>query len=216
MPIENLNELIDHTLLASTATRHQIAQLCSEAREYRFFSVCVNPYWIADCRKLLEGSSVKVCTVVGFPLGATASRSKVAEARVAVEAGADELDMVLNIGAAKEGHWDFIEHEVHEVVSAAQGRLVKVILETAALTPEEIAAASKRVVAAGAHFVKTSTGFGSGGATVEAVKLMREAVGCRFGVKASGGIKTRAQAEALIEAGATRIGSSASVALVAG
>jgi len=216
MPIENLNELIDHTLLASTATRHQIAQLCSEAREYRFFSVCVNPYWIADCRKLLEGSSVKVCTVVGFPLGATASRSKVAEARVAVEAGADELDMVLNIGAAKEGHWDFIEHEVHEVVSAAQGRLVKVILETAALTPEEIAAASQRVVAAGAHFVKTSTGFGSGGATVEAVKLMREAVGCRFGVKASGGIKTRAQAEALIEAGATRIGSSASVALVAG
>ena len=216
MRTENLHELIDHTLLAATATRPQIVQLCSEARGYRFFSVCVNPYWVADCRKLVEGSDVKVCTVVGFPLGASSSRSKAAEARIAVEAGADELDMVINIGAAKEGHWDFIEHEIHEVVSAAQGKLVKVILETAFLLPDEIVLGSKRVVSAGAHFVKTSTGFGPTGATVEAVKTMREAVGCRFGVKASGGIKTREQAEALIAAGATRIGSSASVALVTG
>ncbi|HEY8965162.1 MAG TPA: deoxyribose-phosphate aldolase [Candidatus Methylacidiphilales bacterium] len=216
MRTENLNELIDHTLLAATATRAQIAQLCIEARECRFFSVCVNPYWIADCRKLLEGSSVKVCTVVGFPLGATSSRAKAAETRIAVEAGADELDMVINVGAAKEGHWDFLEHEIHEIVSAAQGRLVKVILETAALTPEEIVQAAKRSVSAGAHYVKTSTGFGPGGATVEAVRLMRETVGCQPGVKASGGIKTRAQAEALIEAGATRIGSSSSVALITG
>ena len=214
MPTQNLHELIDHTLLVSTATRAQIAQLCVEARECRFYSVCINPYWIADCRKLLEGSGVKVCTVVGFPLGATSSRAKAAETKIAVEAGADELDMVINLGAAKEGHWDFIEHEIHEIVSLAQGRIVKVILETASLTPEEIVDGSRRVVSAGAHFVKTSTGFGAGGATVEAVKLMRDTVGCQFGVKASGGIKTRAQAEALIAAGATRIGSSASVALV--
>ncbi|SDT88142.1 deoxyribose-phosphate aldolase [Verrucomicrobium sp. GAS474] len=221
MKTENLNELIDHTLLASTATRHQITHLCDEAREYGFFSVCVNPYWIADCRKLLAGSAVKVCTVVGFPLGATLSLAKFAEARAAIEAGADELDMVINIGAAKEGHWDFIEHEIHEIASIAgaapgHGRLVKVILETAALTPEEIVLGAKRAEAAGAQYVKTSTGFGPGGATVEAVAAMRGAVGCHIGVKASGGIKTRVQAEALIAAGATRIGSSASVALVTG
>lgn len=214
MPTENLNELLEHTLLRADAMWSDVEKLCAEAKEHRFHGVCVNPYWIPDAKRLLAGTTVKIVTVVGFPLGATLSRAKAAEARAAVEAGADEIDMVINLGAAKEGHWDFIEHEIHEVVSAAQGKPVKVIIESAALTNAEIVEASKRVVAAKAHFVKTSTGFGSGGATPAAVKLIREAVGCCFGIKASGGIKERGGAEALIEAGATRIGTSAGPALL--
>ncbi len=214
MPTENLHELIEHTILRADATLADVTRLCAEAREHRFHGVCVNAYWIADARRLLAGSGVKIVTVAGFPLGATLSKAKAAETRAAIEAGADEVDMVINVGAAKEGHWDFIEHEVHEVVSAAQGRPVKVIIESAALTLPEVAEAARRAVAAGAAFVKTSTGFGPGGATVEAVRAIREAVGCRPGIKASGGIKDRAAAEALVEAGATRIGTSVGPALL--
>lgn len=216
MPTQNLNELIEHTVLRADATLADVTKLCAEAREHRFHGVCVNAYWIPDAKRLLAGSDVKIVTVAGFPLGATLSKAKAAETKAAVEAGADEVDMVINLGAAKEGHWDFIEHEIHEVVSAAQGKTVKVIIESAALTPAEIVAASQRIVAAKAHFVKTSTGFIPGGATVEAVRLIRETVGCCFGIKASGGIKDRATAEALIEAGATRIGTSAGPVLLKG
>jgi len=212
----NLATLIDHTLLKPDATLPQIQKLCTEAREHGFFSVCVNPYWIADCKKALSGSPVKVCTVVGFPLGATLPQSKAHATTDAIKTGADEIDMVLNIGAAKEGHWNFIEHEVHEVVSAAQGRTVKVILETCLLTPEEITAACLAVKKAGAAFVKTSTGFSTAGATLENVRRMRDAVGPDMGVKASGGIKDRATAEAMITAGANRLGTSSGVAIVGG
>jgi deoxyribose-phosphate aldolase len=211
---ENLNELIEHTILRGDATRDDVAKLCAEAREHKFHGVCVNPYWIPDAKRLLDGSRVRIVTVAGFPLGATLSRAKAAEAKAAVEAGADEVDMVINLGAAREGHWDFVEHEIHEVVSAAQGKPVKVIIESAALSSVQIVEVSKRIVAARAHFVKTSTGFGPGGASVEAVRLIRETVGCCFGIKASGGINDRAFAEALIEAGATRIGTSSGPVLV--
>jgi deoxyribose-phosphate aldolase len=212
----NMNSLIDHTLLKPDATITQITTLCAEAREHRFWSVCINPYWIPTVKPLLEGSGVKICTVVGFPLGATLSKAKVQETTDCILAGADEIDFVINIGAAKEGHWDFLEHEAHDIVSAAQGRLTKAILETVLLTPDEIAHASERMIKAGVNYVKTSTGFASGGATVEVVKLMRKTVGCGPGVKASGGIRDRAAAEAMIEAGATRLGTSAGVAIVSG
>jgi len=208
MPTQNLNELIEHTLLRADATLADIVRLADEAKQHRFHAVVINSHWIADMRRLLGGSEVKIVTVVGFPLGAMLSKGKAAETKAAVEAGADEIDMVINIGAAKEGHWDFIEHEIHEIVSMAQGRTVKVIIESAGLTPAEIVEASRRTVAARAHFVKTSTGYGPGGATVEAVQLIRETVGCQFGIKASGGIKDRAKAEAMLDAGATRIGTS--------
>jgi deoxyribose-phosphate aldolase len=213
---ENIASLIDHTLLKPEATITDITQLCTEAKQFGFYSVCINPYWIPSVNKLLGDSAVKICTVIGFPLGATLSKAKAQEARDVVEAGADELDMVINQGAAKEGHWDFIEHEIHEVVSVAQGRTVKVILETCQLTNDEIVQACERTVKAGAHFVKTSTGFAKSGASVEAVKLMRKTVGCAFGVKASGGIRDRATAEGMLLAGANRLGLSASVAIVSG
>jgi deoxyribose-phosphate aldolase len=211
---ENIASLIDHTLLKPDATADQVRKLCEEAREHGFYSVCLNPYWLPTARKLLAGSAVKLCTVVGFPLGASLSKTKVQETAAVVEAGADEIDMVMNIGAARDGHWDFIRHEIHDVVSAAKGRPVKVILEISLLNEAQIRQACLTTVEAGAHFVKTSTGFAAGGATVEAVKLMRKAVGCEFGVKASGGIRDRAAAERMIEAGATRLGTSASVSIV--
>ncbi|MDE1170539.1 MAG: deoxyribose-phosphate aldolase [Verrucomicrobium sp.] len=210
----NINELIEHTLLKPEATSADIAKLCAEAREHKFHGVCVHSHWIPDAKKNLQGSDVKVVTVVGFPHGASSSLAKAAETRIAVEAGADEVDMVINLGAVKEGHWDFIEHEIHELVSAAQGRPLKVIIEIAALTPEEISEASRRAVKAGAAFVKTATGYGPGGATPEAVARIREAAGCKAGIKASGGVKDRAGAEALIAAGATRLGTSNGVALL--
>lgn len=209
-------KMIDHTLLRANATLPEIETLCGEAREYGFFSVCVNPYWITTARKQLEGSDVKVCTVVGFPLGATMANAKADETRHAVEAGADEIDMVMNVGAALEGHWNFIEHEVHEVVSSASGKLVKVILETCLLNEEQIIEASKACKRGKADFVKTSTGFSTGGATVEAVRLMRETVGSEMGVKASGGIRDLAGAKAMVEAGANRLGCSSGVSIVKG
>jgi deoxyribose-phosphate aldolase len=213
---QNIASLIDHTLLKPDATVTQITQLCEEAKTHSFWSVCVNPYWITTVKPVLAGSSVKLCTVVGFPLGATLSRAKAHETQDSVQAGADEIDFVINIGAAKEGHWDFLEHEAHEIVSAAQGRLVKSILETALLTPDEIAHVSERMIRAGVSIVKTSTGFASGGATVEAVQLIRKTIGCGPGIKASGSIRDRATAEAMLAAGATRLGTSASVAIVQG
>lgn len=226
-PVSTIRELaarIDHTNLQPHATASEIRKLCEEATRHHFYGVCVYPHWIVTARKLLEVAPVKVVTVVGFPFGAQLSQTKAAEARHAVEAGADELDVVISLSAARDGHWDFVEHELHEVVSAAQGRVVKVILETACLTAEQTLQATGRAVAAGAQFVKTSTGFArpdailrseeSGGATVEAVRLLREAVGWQVGVKASGSIRTWEQAQAMLEAGASRLGVSAGVAIL--
>ncbi len=212
----NLAKLIDHTLLKPDATLVEITQLCKEAIEQGFYAVCINSYWIPNARLLLQKSPVKIAVVVGFPFGATLPQVKAYETTAAVAAGADEIDMVMNLGAAREGHWEFIEHEIHSVVSAAHGRPVKVILETTSLTEAQIREACHRAVKGGAQFVKTSTGFGIGGATVEAVQWMRETVGPSFGVKASGGIRTKAIAQALVAAGANRLGCSSSLLVVRG
>ncbi|SFX66368.1 deoxyribose-phosphate aldolase [Thermoactinomyces sp. DSM 45891] len=216
MAQKNIARMIDHTLLKPDATKDQILQLCKEAREHVFASVCINPYWISLAAKELSGSEVKVCTVVGFPLGASTSEAKAFEAKDAIAKGAEEIDMVMNIGALKSGDLETVEEDIRAVVEAANGVLVKVILETGLLSDEEIVQGSKASKAAGAHFVKTSTGFGYGGATVEAVRLMRETVGPELGVKASGGVRDLAGAEAIIAAGANRIGASASIAIVTG
>lgn len=211
-----LAKLIDHTLLKPEATEAQIKQLCAEAKSYGFWSVCVNPTWVALAASELAGTDVKVCTVVGFPLGATTSAAKAAETAEAVANGASEIDMVINVGALKSGNTDLVRSDIEAVVKAAGGKLVKVIIETALLTDEEKVTACQLAQQAGADFVKTSTGFSSGGATVADIKLMRETVGPAMGVKASGGIRERSSAEAMIAAGATRIGASAGVAMVRG
>lgn len=205
---------IDHTLLRPTATRAQIEVLCAEAREHGFASVCVQPARVALARSCLMGQ-VPVCTVIGFPLGASCPEIKAAEAYLAAEQGADELDVVINLGLLRDGAHDEVVADLAGVVTAAEGRLVKVILETALLSPDEIDVACGLAVVAGAHFVKTSTGFGPGGATVEAVARMRRAVGPTLGVKASGGIADAATARAMLAAGATRLGASASLKLLA-
>ncbi len=205
---------IDHTLLKPEATLEDILRLCEEAKTHHFYSVCIHPYWIADAKKALQGSSVKIATVIGFPHGATLPQVKTFETIAAIAAGADEIDMVINLGAAKEGHWNFIEHEIHSVVSAAHDRPVKVILESCLQSPESIRELCNRAVKAGAQFVKTSTGYHQGGATEEAVKIMREAVGPSFGVKASGGIRTREIAEKMLAAGANRLGCSSSLSVL--
>ncbi len=208
---------IDHTLLKPDATEAEIRKLCEEARQYTFASVCVNPSWVGTCAKLLAGSPVKVCTVIGFPLGATTSTAKSVETRDAIANGAREIDMVINVGALKSGDDELVRRDIEAVVNAAHGQaLVKVILETALLSREEKIKACLLAKMAGADFVKTSTGFSSGGATVEDIALMRETVGPEMGVKASGGIRDRATAEAMVAAGATRIGASASVAIATG
>ena len=208
--------MIDHTLLKQDASTEAIVKLCAEAKEYHFASVCVNPGFVPLAAKELKGTDVKVCTVVGFPLGATLPESKAYEAKLAIEAGATEVDMVLNDSMAKEHNYAYIEDEVRLVKKACGKILLKVILETCLLTDEEITECSKACVRAGADYVKTSTGFSKGGATVEAVRLMRAAVGPNIGVKASGGIHNRKEAEAMIEAGASRIGASCGVAIVKG
>ena len=206
---------IDHTLLKPDATGEQIDQLCAEAREYGFASVCVNPYYVARCVKNLKGTDVKVCTVVGFPLGATTAESKAFEALQAIASGAKEIDMVMNVCAMKSGHTKAIEQEIQARAAAVEGQaILKVIIETCLLTDEEKNQACRIARRSGADFVKTSTGFSTGGATVEDVALMRKAVGSKLGVKASGGIRDYATAKAMIEAGATRIGASAGVAIV--
>ncbi len=214
---DGLASLIDHTLLKPDATREEVEQLCREAAQFCFASVCVNPNWVALCRELLRNSGVKVCTVIGFPLGAHLSDIKAYETKRAIEQGAEEVDMVLNIGALKSRDYALVEQDIHGVVSAAGGRaLVKVILETSLLSRDEKVMGCTLAKAAGADFVKTSTGFAGGGATVEDVQLMRETVGPEMGVKASGGVRTRDDAEKMVAAGATRLGASAGVKIVRG
>ncbi len=206
---------IDHTLLKPDATGEQIDQLCAEAKEYGFASVCVNPYYVARCVKNLKGSEVKVCTVVGFPLGATTMETKVFETLQAVASGAQEIDMVMNVCAMKSGHTKAIEQEIQALAAAVEDKaILKVIIETCLLTDEEKTQACRIARRSGAHFVKTSTGFSTGGATVEDVTLMKKAAGANVKVKASGGIRDYATAKAMIEAGADRIGASAGVAIV--
>ncbi len=211
-----VGDMIDHTLLKADATREQILKVCAEARQYKFASVCVNPTWVATVAGELQGSGVKTCTVIGFPLGATTSFAKAAETRDAIANGADEVDMVINIGALKAGEDRLVEDDVRAVVQAAGGRLVKCIIEAAMLSDEEVVRACQLAVKGGVDFVKTSTGFGPGGATVHHVALMRKTVGDKIGVKASGGIHDFPSAVALIEAGANRIGASASIKIMEG
>src|SRR5699024_6062035 len=205
----------DHTLLDPTATKEDIVTLCEEAQTYQFKAVCIHPYWVETAVEQLRDTEVKVATVVGFPLGATTTNVKVTEAEEAVKAGATEIDMVINIGALKSGNETIVYNDIKQIVLACRNKaIVKVIIETAYLSVEEKERACKLAKEAGAHYVKTSTGFGPGGATIEDVALMRRVVGKELGVKASGGIRTKEEAEAMIEAGATRIGASAGVAIV--
>ena len=211
----SLAKTIDHTLLKATATADQIKELCAEARTYGFASVCVNPTWVSLCAKELSGSGVLVCTVIGFPLGANATATKVAEAKLAVSQGASEVDMVINLGAAKSGDWRSVEEDIQAVVKAANGTLVKVIIETCYLSDAEKVKACEAAAKVGARFVKTSTGFGTGGATVEDVKLMKKTVGAQgLLVKASGGVRSYHDALLMLEAGADRIGASSGVVIV--
>jgi len=208
-------DYVDHTLLKADATREQIEALCTEAAEHRFAAVCVNGCWVPLCRRLLAGTGVKLAAVVGFPLGAMTSEAKAAEARQLVELGADELDMVAAVGHILDGDWDYVEHDIRAVVDAARARTVKVILETAALEPLQVVKAAAIAKEAGAHFVKTSTGFHpAGGATADAVALMRLVVGDELGVKAAGGIRDCATALRMVAAGANRIGTSSGVKFV--
>lgn len=209
----DLAKYIDHTILKPEATIEQIRVLCQEAAEYGFAAVCVNPVFVDLAAHLLRGSGVKVATVVGFPLGATLTEIKAAETKAAIERHADEIDMVINLGAVKSGAWDAVESDIHAVVEAAEGRAVKVIIETCLLTNEEKRRSCQVTLAAGAHFVKTSTGFSSGGATVEDILLMKDVVGDKALIKASGGVRNREQALAMIAAGASRIGTSAGVTI---
>ena len=214
---DGLASLIDHTLLKPDAAREDVEKLCREAAQFCFASVCVNPNWVPLCRDLLRGSGVKVCTVIGFPFGSHLPDVKAYEARRAVEQGAEEVDMVINIGALKSKDYATVEKDIDGVVQAVgKHTVVKVILETAMLTREEKIMACSLAKAAGADFVKTSTGYGGGGATVDDIRLMRETVGPEVGVKASGGIRTKEDVDAMVAAGATRIGASAGVKIVRG
>ncbi|MFW6022757.1 MAG: deoxyribose-phosphate aldolase [Halanaerobiaceae bacterium] len=218
----DMAKMIDHTMLKPTATVENIKKLCQEANNYDFASVCVNPIFVPMASKLLSGTSVKVATVVGFPLGANTSETKAFETRNAIKNGAQEIDMVMNIGAFKSGAYDLVQADIKVVVDATKTAgvssdiIVKVILEISYLDKDEIVQACKIAKNAGADFVKTSTGFGGGGATVEAVSLMRKTVGREVGVKASGGVRDYNQALEMLDAGANRIGASAGVAIVTG
>lgn len=217
MMSQSIASMIDHTLLKPETKKEQVVTLCEEAKTYKFASVCVNPTWVKTSAELLAGSGVDVCTVVGFPLGASTPEVKAFETANAIENGATEIDMVLNIGALKDGDDALLEADMKAVVEAAKGKaLTKVILETCLLTDEEKVRACEIAVKAGLDFVKTSTGFSTGNATVEDVALMRKTVGDKAGVKASGGVRSLADAEAMVEAGATRIGASAGVKIVEG
>ena len=207
---------IDHTVLAADARQEKIEKLCEEARQWKFASVCVNTCWTAFCAEKLKGTGVNVCSVVGFPLGAMCTKAKAYEAACAVEAGAEEVDMVINVGWLKDGKYDLVENDIREVKKACAGKLLKVIIETCLLTDEEKVRACELSVKAGADYVKTSTGFSKGGAKAEDVALMRKTVGKKAGVKASGGIRTYEDAMKMIEAGASRLGCSAGIAIVTG
>lgn len=212
----DLNKYIDHTLLKQDATKEQILELIAQAKQYNFASVCVNPTWVKLAREELRDSDVKVCTVIGFPLGATLSEVKAFETKQVVSNGADEVDMVINIGELKSGNLQYVEEDIKAVVEASGDKLVKVIIEACLLSEEEKVAACQASVRAGADFVKTSTGFSTGGATIDDVKLMRQVVGGAVGVKAAGGARTREDALNFIKAGANRIGTSAGIAIMEG
>ena len=212
----NIAKMIDHTILNPDARLEDIKRICKEAKEYGFASVCINPNYVSLAKEELKGSDVKVCTVIGFPLGANTVSTKAYEAKEAVINGADEIDMVQNVTMAKEHNWDYIEKEVKAVKDAIDGRLLKVILETCFLSKDEIKESSLAAIRGGADFVKTSTGFGKGGAKAEDIEIMRKAVGPNKGVKASGGIHNYQEAKAMIEAGANRIGASKSIEIIKG
>lgn len=211
----NINKLIDHTALKPNTNKESILKLIAEAKTYDFASVCVNPCWVALAHQELKNTDVKVCTVIGFPLGANTTEVKVFETKDAIEKGAQEIDMVINIAMLKDKEYDYVENEIHQIVEAAKDKaIVKVIIETCLLTDEEKIKACELSQKAGADFVKTSTGFSTGGATVHDIALMRKTVGAEMGVKASGGVHTHEEALAIVEAGATRIGASAGVKLL--
>lgn len=209
-----MNKLIDHTLLKADATKEKITKLCEEAKQYDFASVCVNSGWVAYCKQQLAGSDVKVCSVVGFPLGAMCTKAKAFETACVIEDGGDEIDMVMNIGAMKDKDYNLVKEDIKAVVEAAKGHCVKVILETCLLSEEEIVKACELCVEAKATFVKTSTGFSTRGATLEDVKLMKKAVKENALIKAAGGVRTPDDLKAMVEAGASRIGTSSGIALV--
>lgn len=206
-----LNKIIDHTILKANASSEDVIRCCTEAREHGFFSVCVNSRFAKLVHEQLEGSGVKTCCVVGFPLGAMSSASKAFETKTAVSDGADEIDMVIAVGALKEGDYEYVLNDIKAVVGAAGDAAVKVIIETCLLSDEEKVKACKLSVEGGAKYVKTSTGFGNGGADARDIALMRKTVGANIGVKASGGIRTKQDALKMVEAGASRIGASASI-----
>lgn len=209
-----LAKIIDHTALKADQGEKKIKELCTEAIQYGFYSVCVNPVFVKYAADQLKNSAVKLCSVVGFPLGMNNSKIKALEAKQAILEGADEIDMVINVGALKEERYEFVANDIRSVVENAEDKLVKVILETCYLTEKEIVKACEIAMKAGANFVKTSTGFGSGGAEVRHIRLMRKTVGKDLGVKASGGIRTYEDAVKMIEAGASRIGASSSVKII--
>ncbi|SIS36804.1 deoxyribose-phosphate aldolase [Salimicrobium flavidum] len=212
-----LAKMIDHTQLKPETTKEKITTICEEAKEHGFASVCVNPHWVAYCNEMLKDTDVMVCTVIGFPLGATTTEVKVFETNHTIDHGAEEVDMVINIGELKSGNHDVVQKDIEAVVKAAEGKAaVKVIIETSLLEEEEKVKACELAKQAGADFVKTSTGFSGGGANVEDISLMRETVGENMGVKASGGVKDYEGAKALIDAGATRIGASSGIAIIQG
>lgn len=211
-----LSKYIDHTLLKQDATKQEILALCNEAKENDFASVCVNPFWVSVASKALEGTGVDTCTVIGFPLGANTKEVKAFETKNAIENGASEIDMVINVGALKDADYDTVYNDIKAVVDAANGVLVKVIIETCLLTDEEKVKACELSVKAGANFVKTSTGFSTGGATTSDISLMRKTVGENVGVKASGGVRTPEDFNAMIQNGATRIGTSSGIKLING
>ena len=212
--MEKLNaKLFDHTILKADASKETVLRVCKEAKEYGFMSVCVNSFYTALVKKELEGSDVKVCTVVGFPLGQTSTKAKAMEAAIAVEDGADEIDMVINVAALKDGEEETVYQDILAVRKACQKQTLKVIIETCLLSDEQKRTACKIAEKAGADFVKTSTGFSTGGATPDDVALMRNEVGSRLGVKASGGIRDKETAQRMIDAGASRLGTSATIAI---
>lgn len=212
-----LNRMIDHTVLKADSKKEDVLRIIEEAKANHFYSVCINPTWVSLAAKELAGTDIQVCTVIGFPLGANTSATKAFETKDAISNGATEVDMVINIGALKDGDDETVQKDIEAVVKAADKKaLVKVIIETALLTKEEIARVCSLAKASGADFVKTSTGFSTAGAKVEDVRLMRETVGDTMGVKASGGIHNEKEAQAMVEAGASRLGTSASIAIVTG
>lgn len=211
-----INRMIDHTLLKAESSQDQIKQLCQEAKAHDFFSVCVQPTWISLCKEELAGSGVKIATVIGFPLGANTTETKVFEAKDAIEKGADEIDMVINIGALKSGQGQLVEDEIRAIKEAIGDHILKVIIETCLLTEDEKIRACQLTLKAGGDYVKTSTGFSTGGAKLEDVKLMKDQVKDQAKVKASGGIRDFATAQKMVEAGADRLGVSAGIAIVEG